>query len=109
MGYIKVIDHTGVEQDVSFKDGDNLMDLLDDAELPLRGDCGGLCACVTCHVYISYPWSEAVDCPDQDETIMIDQVEQKKGGSRLACEITLYENLSGATISFAPGSEIEEN
>lgn len=104
---IKVKDHNGDVREVPFEGGENLLDVLDDNGLRLRSDCGGLCACVTCHVYLSYPHNEVVDCPDEDEKIMLTQVESPiSKESRLACEIVLDKSLDGMMVKFAPGSEM---
>jgi 2Fe-2S ferredoxin len=104
---INVKTHDGVMHEVPFEGGENLLDLLDDHNLRLRSDCGGLCACVTCHVYLSYPYSEIVDCPDEDEKIMLTQVYRPiHKESRLACEVVMDKSLDGMTVKFAPGSEM---
>lgn len=107
--YINVVTHDKSKITVPFSDGDNLLDLLDDQrmeKLKLRTDCGGLCACVTCHVYIAYPYNESLNPPDPEEQIMLSQVEDKRVESRLACEVVLNKKLDGATITFAPGSAL---
>lgn len=104
--HINVIDVNGESHEVPFKGGENLLDLLDDNMLRLRSDCGGLCACVTCHVYISYPYVEILPKPDPEEDLMLTQVEGKTPESRLACELVLNKELDGARVSFAPGSAL---
>ena len=67
------------------------------------GDCGGGCACATCHVYVAPEWMERVGQPDDIEFSMLDMVSDvQRDNSRLSCQITLSAELDGLTVTVAP-------
>ncbi len=69
----------------------------------ILGECGGGCACATCHVYIEPEWQEAVGPPDVLEEMTLDGVSHiLQGNSRLGCQILLREELDGLRVSVAP-------
>ena len=71
----------------------------------ILGDCGGGCACATCHVYVDPEWQEAVGRPDAIEAEALDMVSDvQRSNSRLCCQIKLREELDGLKVTVAPGS-----
>lgn len=62
------------------------------------GECGGSCACATCHVHVAPEWREAVGPPLPDEKDMLDFVSDRQEGSRLSCQIRLREALDGLVV-----------
>lgn len=62
------------------------------------GDCGGACACATCHVIVSSPWLERLEPADELELSMLDIVNERAPGSRLACQIKISEQLDGLQV-----------
>jgi 2Fe-2S ferredoxin len=69
----------------------------------ILADCGGSCACATCHVYVDEQWLGAVGAPDEVEAEMLDMVaDVKHGNSRLACQIRLRPELDGLKVTVAP-------
>jgi 2Fe-2S ferredoxin len=71
----------------------------------ILADCGGGCACATCHVYVDPAWQEAVGLPDDIEAEMLDMVSDvRQGNSRLACQIKLDPALDGLKVSVAPAA-----
>lgn len=69
----------------------------------ILGDCGGGCACATCHVYVDNDWQDKVGPADEIEGEMLDMVSYAvRTGSRLACQITLREELDGLDVTVAP-------
>ena len=69
----------------------------------ILADCGGACACATCHVYVDQDWMEKVGEADQIETEMLDLVSEfQKPNSRLSCQIRLREELDGLKVAVAP-------
>ena len=114
---LTVIDHNKQRHNVPFLEGDILLDVLDDNELYVRTECGGLCACTTCHVYIdgmdSITQQQYIDKlndyhpADYEEQIMLDQLpdDDRTPVSRLGCSVVLNRQMEGAIIALAPGSE----
>ena len=69
----------------------------------ILGDCGGGCACATCHVYIDPKWQDAVGRPDAIEEMTLDMVSDiTRENSRLGCQITLAAELDGLRVTVAP-------
>lgn len=67
------------------------------------GDCGGGCACATCHVYVDPAWWDKVGLPDDIESSMLDMVgDVQRETSRLACQIALTAELDGLVVTVAP-------
>jgi 2Fe-2S ferredoxin len=71
----------------------------------IMGDCGGGCACATCHVYVDQSWWETVGEPDEIEYAMLDMVaDVMKDTSRLGCQIKMKSELDGLQVVVAPAS-----
>ncbi len=69
----------------------------------ILADCGGACACATCHVYVDPQWEDRVGPPDDIEAAMLDMVsEVQLSNSRLACQIKLSDALDGLKVTVAP-------
>ena len=59
MSQVHFISFDGIRRSVETQIGENLMRAATDNAVPgIDGDCGGQCACATCHVYVSAPWAE---------------------------------------------------
>ena len=61
-------------------------------------ECGGACACATCHVYIDPAWLETVREPSPDEADMLDFAYGRRSGSRLSCQIRITPALDGLIV-----------
>ena len=61
-------------------------------------ECGGACACATCHVYIIAEWTALTGKPSDMEAAMLEGVEDLRDYSRLACQITITDALDGLTV-----------
>jgi len=88
------------------EDGVSLMELgRQNGVAGIMGDCGGGCACATCHVYVSEAWGEKVGVPDDIEFAMLDMVaDVMKDNSRLGCQIKMRAELDGIEVTVAPAS-----
>jgi 2Fe-2S ferredoxin len=64
----------------------------------IEAECGGACACSTCHVYIDEAWREKVGEPSPMEEDMLDFAYEVKPNSRLSCQIKVREELDGLTV-----------
>jgi 2Fe-2S ferredoxin len=65
----------------------------------IDGDCGGNCACATCHVYIDPGWLERTGKRAHCEQDMLNLVSELRDNSRLACQITLENDLDGLLVA----------
>ncbi|MGN6147338.1 MAG: 2Fe-2S iron-sulfur cluster-binding protein [Rhizomicrobium sp.] len=99
---IVATDRNGVEQIVEGRDGWSVMEILRDAGLPIAAECGGACACATCHVYVTGDWLEKLPAKSDAETDMLDMALAVEPNSRLSCQITCSEDLDGITVTVAP-------
>jgi len=71
----------------------------------IMGDCGGGCACATCHVYVAEEWFDKVGPPDDIEFAMLDMVSDvQQDTSRLSCQIKMSDELDGIAVTVAPSS-----
>jgi 2Fe-2S ferredoxin len=65
----------------------------------IDGDCGGNCACATCHVYVDPAWVGRTGSRTHSEEDMLNLVSEHKDNSRLACQITLEDDLDGLLVA----------
>jgi ferredoxin len=81
----------------------NLMEWCKALELPVKGTCGGMALCSTCHIYLE----SAHELPDMQpaEEDMLDQAFFVTSHSRLGCQIPLKDALDGLVIRLAPEDE----
>ena len=64
----------------------------------IEAECGGACACATCHVYIDAAWREKVGKPAEMEEDMLDFAFDVREESRLSCQIKITAALDGLII-----------
>ena len=81
----------------------NLMELCKAYELPVKGTCGGMALCSTCHVYVLS--DHELHEMSEDEENILDQAFFVKDNSRLGCQLHLSDELEGLTVQLAPESE----
>jgi ferredoxin, 2Fe-2S len=104
MPKVTFIAHDGTRHDVAVAPGTSLMLAAVDNRVPgIDGDCGGQCACATCHVFIESPWTERLAPPDPREHEMLDFTAERRETSRLACRIPVTDALDGLTVSMPDG------
>ena len=64
----------------------------------IDADCGGACACATCHVYVDEKWFNKLAKKESAEEDMLDMAFEPKKFSRLSCQITVEDNLDGLVV-----------
>jgi len=64
-------------------------------------ECGGACACATCHSYIDEAWVEKLTAMDDMEDSMLDAAFERKANSRLTCQIEVSDELDGLVVHVA--------
>lgn len=62
----------------------------------IDADCGGACACATCHVHVKPAWKDCVGAPNESEADLLDFEENVDEYSRLSCQVTLSVAMQGA-------------
>ncbi len=99
MPLVVYIDHEENRYEVDVLNGDNLMQGALDNDVPsILGDCGGACACATCHVYVEPEWLEKVGEANGPEQDMLEGAFERKPNSRLSCQIFMDDHLEGITV-----------
>ncbi|NNE58612.1 MAG: 2Fe-2S iron-sulfur cluster binding domain-containing protein [Hellea sp.] len=94
------IDHEGTSREVEAKIGTTIMEAAVQNMVPgIDADCGGACACATCHVYVADGWMDKLKARDDMEESMLDFAEDVQENSRLSCQIQLSDELDGITVS----------
>ena len=71
---------------------------VDHGVVGIDGDCGGQCACATCHVFVEPAWRERVGPRTAREDEMLNFAAELQEGSRLACQIAMTEALDGLVV-----------
>ncbi len=98
------IEHDDTAHAVEVAPGTSLMKgALNNSVPGIDGDCGGECACGTCHVYVEEEWLERLEPQGQREIEMLDFAAGAKPNSRLSCQIAMRENLDGITVRLPVG------
>ena len=99
MAKIKYIEHNGKEHVVDVKPGMSVMEGAVKNLIPgIDADCGGACACATCHVYVDPAWAAKLEPKQEMETTMLDFAEGVESNSRLSCQIKVSDALDGFTV-----------
>ena len=96
-------DRQGNTREVEGRDGWSVMEILRDAGFDVAAECGGACACATCHVYINEGWFEKLPKPSEAEIDMLDMaLAVEPGSSRLSCQIICSADADGIKVTVAP-------
>lgn len=103
---IIVTDQDGVTHDCDAIEGWRVMELIRDAGLPIKAECGGCASCATCHVYVDESWISKLHPMREDEQDLLDTAPDVRDNSRLSCQILMSEELDGLKVTLAPGSEL---
>ena len=99
MPKITFIEKNGTEHSVEADIGTTVMESAVKNMVPgIDADCGGACACATCHVYIDDAWVEKVGKPESMEESMLDFAHEPKETSRLSCQIKISDALDGLVV-----------
>ena len=64
----------------------------------IDADCGGACACATCHVYVDPAWAAALPAKSDMEEAMLDFAQELKPNSRLSCQLRMTSELDGLVV-----------
>jgi 2Fe-2S ferredoxin len=98
-------DSHGTARTVEAQEGSTVMETALRNSVPgIDAECGGACACATCHVYVAPEWSEIVGKPSQMEEDMLDFAFEVRPTSRLSCQIKVTPALDGLAVT-TPGKQ----
>lgn len=96
---IHCIEHTGSEHIVDAPAGISLMEAAIKNSVPgIDADCGGSCACATCHVIVDPDWFDKTGEASAYEKEMLDFVPVREITSRLSCQIQITSEVDGLII-----------
>ena len=99
MAKITYIEFNGKEHVVEVKNGMSVMEGAVKNLIPgIDADCGGACACATCHVYVDKAWLDKLEPMQEMEKTMLDFAEAVESNSRLSCQIKVSDALDGLTV-----------
>ena len=107
MAKITYVECGGTEHTGDVANGLTVMEGARDINIPgIEADCGGACACSTCHVYVDADWVEKLDAKDDMEEDMLDfAFEPDPVRSRLTCQVKVTDALDGLKV-FMPEKQI---
>ena len=99
MPLITYVEHNGTEHCIDVPVGMSLMQAAVNHAIPgIEGDCGGLCACGTCHVYVPAEYAAVTGKADELETGMLAFAFDTRDNSRLSCQIKATAEMEGVRI-----------
>ncbi|GAC1560188.1 MAG: 2Fe-2S iron-sulfur cluster-binding protein [Beijerinckiaceae bacterium] len=100
---ITYVDSHGASRVIDAEEGSTVMESAIRNSVPeIVAECGGACACATCHVYVGEEWMPAVGKASQMEEDMLDFAFEVKPNSRLSCQIKVKPELEGMIVTTPP-------
>ena len=103
--HIRVTDQSAVEHRLPALQGWTVMEIVKDAGLPLKAECGGALECATCHVYVADEWFDRLPPKRPEEDEKLDEAFAVRPTSRLSCQMIMTAELDGLSVALAPGTE----
>jgi 2Fe-2S ferredoxin len=106
MPKVTYVEYNGTEHQVDIPVGTSVMRGAVDNNVPgIDADCGGECACATCHVYVDAAWLDKIGLPvtGSQEASMLSFAAVAQPDSRLSCQITMTEELDGLLVRMPEG------
>ena len=99
MAKITYIEHNGTKHEVEVASGLTVMEGARDNNIPgIEADCGGACACSTCHVYVDAAWADKLPAKEAMEEDMLDFAWEPQETSRLTCQLKVTDELDGLVV-----------
>jgi ferredoxin, 2Fe-2S len=99
MPKITYIDSAGAARTVDGANGSTVMETAVKNSIPgIEAECGGACACATCHVYVDEAWAAKTGKAQPMEDDMLDFAFELKPNSRLSCQIKVSDALDGLIV-----------
>jgi 2Fe-2S ferredoxin len=100
MPKITFIDASGASRSVDAQIGATVMETALRNSIPgIEAECGGACACATCHVYVAPEWTEKTGKASSMEEDMLDFAFEVRPNSRLSCQIKVSDELDGLVVT----------
>lgn len=100
MTKITIVAFDGTRYDINAENGSTVMENAIRNSVPgIEAECGGACACATCHVYVDEAFMDVVGEPEPMEEDMLDFAYDVRPNSRLSCQIKVRDELEGLVVS----------
>jgi ferredoxin, 2Fe-2S len=104
MPKIHFVEFDGREHLIDVPAGTSVMQAAIDNGVPgIDGDCGGECACGTCHVYVDPAWLSKIGARTTPEDELLNFAAATQDNSRLACQIRMDDALDGLRVRMPEG------
>ena len=101
MARITFIDSNQEKITVEGKSGSVMQLALNNNIKGIDGDCGGVCSCATCHVYVSPDYFDKIGAPNEIEKDMLEFDDLTTALSRLSCQLPVNDALDGVVLKVA--------
>lgn len=89
----------GNTRTIDAPEGQSVMTAATDQMIPgIIGECGGCCACATCHVYVDEQWFDKLPPPDELELDLLEGTLEPRPNSRLSCQINVSQAIDGLVL-----------
>ena len=99
MGQVTYVEYDGTAHDVRVDDGISIMEGAVRNGIPgIDADCGGQCACATCHVHVAPEWQALVGTAGEMEDELLNLAPERDEHSRLSCQIVMSPGLDGLVV-----------
>jgi ferredoxin, 2Fe-2S len=99
MPQVTYVEHDGTEHRVEVEEGLSVMRGAVDNGVPgIDADCGGQCACATCHVFVDEAWLGRTGTKREQEESMLSFAAAAEPNSRLSCQIEMTADLDGLVV-----------
>jgi 2Fe-2S ferredoxin len=93
------IEYSGKEHQIDLPIGFSIMEgAIKNSIAGIDADCGGSCACATCHVYVDEKYLSKIPTAQEAEKDMLDFVNETNNSSRLSCQIMMNNELDGIIV-----------
>ena len=100
MTTITYVDFEGNETEVKANVGETIMETaINNGVSGIDADCGGACACATCHVFVDESFMDKIPAKEETEEAMLEFTEGVQENSRLSCQIVISEELDGLRVT----------
>lgn len=100
MPTIVFIEPDGRRREIAAPVGVTLMEVARQNGIPgIVAQCGGACACATCHVYVDSSWLAKLEPPEEMEQGMLEGAFEPRTNSRLSCQVHITADLDGLSVA----------
>ncbi|MEP1207410.1 MAG: 2Fe-2S iron-sulfur cluster-binding protein [Rhizobiaceae bacterium] len=108
---IHVTDPQGNTAELPALEGFRVMEIIRDwsseSGIGIKAECGGACACATCHVHVDDNWIDRLVPMREEEEDRLDEAFDVEDNSRLSCQLIMSEELDGLKVTIAPDASIQ--